>query len=285
MKLNYDFVEAKPLVLPMHEKVSLNLIGCGGTGSWLAASLCRLARVLTEKGKPTQVTFIDPDIVEQANVTRQNFCDAEIGLNKAQTLAVRYSMAWGIEITAIPQPLDKMMIDSEQTTLTILIGCVDNAQARNSIANALEFHQQWRCSQHATSFWWLDCGNHETSGQVLLGSHLSTEPEFYQFHELGCIRLPAPTLQHPDLLVPRPEELNNHNLSCEQLAMLNAQSLGINQRVAAEATEYLIQLTTRQLKRFATYFDLASGSANSYYLVEKTVLKAINTISLQGLYT
>lgn len=143
------------------------------------------------------------------------------------------------------------------------------------MAKAIDYYQ-FNYHSLATSFWWLDCGNHATSGQVLLGSHLSTDPKTYQFHELGCLKIPAPSFQHPELLIPRIEELEGQNLSCEQFALLNAQSLGINQRVAAEAGEYLIQLLTGQLKRFATYFDLISGSAQSIYTTQESVVKAIS---------
>ncbi len=87
MPLDYSILQAKAIVLPLYEQLEFYLIGCGGTGSWLAPSLCRLVRTLNEKGKATSLIFIAPDIVEQKNVLRQNFCDAEIGLNKAQTLA------------------------------------------------------------------------------------------------------------------------------------------------------------------------------------------------------
>jgi PRTRC genetic system ThiF family protein len=288
LTLNYDFLEAKPIILPAYDRINFYLIGCGGTGSWLAPSLCRLARTLIEKGKQVRLTFIDPDRVEPANILRQNFCDAEIGSNKAQTLAIRYSLAWGLEIGAIAEQFDSKFIDRYQhyeQALTILIGCVDNAAARGSIAMALQTYPNYFKFNRATFLWWLDCGNHAKSGQVLLGSHLDLDPEVYQFHELGCIRLPAPVLQHPELLVPLPEELSDSNLSCAELAALNAQSLGINQRVATEAAEYLIQLTTGQLKRFATYFDLMSGSARSIYITQRSITRVLENLPKSTIFT
>jgi hypothetical protein len=85
----------------------------------------------------------------------------------------------------------------------------------------------------------------------------------------------CPTVQQPDLLVPQLEEMENHTLSCEQLALLNSQSLSINQRVAAEAFDYLLQLTTKKLRRFATYFDLESGSARSLYTTQTSIIQSI----------
>ena len=279
MPLDYSILQAKAIVLPLYEQLEFYLIGCGGTGSWLAPSLCRLVRTLNEKGKATSLIFIDPDIVEQKNVLRQNFCDAEIGLNKAQTLALRYSLSWGVSIEALPALFNPEIVARDyyqrEHKLKIIIGCVDNAIARQSIADALSQYQSWHTRDVATELWWLDCGNFINSGQVSIGSHLLTEIDVYKFHELGCIRLPAPCLQHPELLKPKPEELGDNTISCAELALLNHQSLCINQRMAAEAASYLVQLLTGKLNRLATYIDLNSGFATSTFITEEAIRRSL----------
>lgn len=279
MSLDYSILHAKSIILPVYKQVEFYLVGCGGTGSWLAPSLCRIARTLCDRGKATTLIFIDPDAVERKNVLRQNFCDAEIGLNKAQTLALRYSLSWGIEINALPTLFDSQIVARDyyqrEHKLKIIIGCVDNAIARQSITHALSQYQSWHTRDVATELWWLDCGNHSNSGQVLIGSHLSTEIDVYQFHELGCIKLPAPCLQHPELLKPKPEESGNSSISCAELALLNAQSLSINQRMAAEAASYLVQLVTGKLNRLATYVDLNSGFATSTFITEDAIARIV----------
>lgn len=279
MSFDYSILHAKSIILPVYKQIEFYLVGCGGTGSWLAPSLCRIARTLNEQGKATTLIFIDPDAVERKNVLRQNFCDAEIGLNKAQTLALRYSLSWGVEIQALPALFDSQIVARDyyqrEHKLKIIIGCVDNAIARQSITRALSQYQSWHTRDVATELWWLDCGNHSNSGQVLIGSHLSTEIDVYKFHELGCIRLPAPCLQHPELLKPKPEELSDSSVSCAELALLNAQSLSINQCMAAEAASYLVQLVTGKLNRLATYLDLNSGFATSTFITEDTIGKIV----------
>jgi PRTRC genetic system ThiF family protein len=271
MELNLDLTNASPVLTIDYTEIELWLIGCGGTGSWLAPSIVRLGRVLASKGKKVKIYFVDPDYVEEVNVLRQCFCDAEIELNKAKTLALRYAIAWKMEVGAIAQPFDPNWVTPSYNTLALVVGCVDNAIARQSIAQVLENNRH----QLAPHTWYLDCGNSRRSGQVLIGSHLSTKPADYQFNTLGCFRLPAPTVQQPELLVPQPEEMQNNTLSCEQLALLNSQSLSINQRVAAEAFDYLLQLTTKKLRRFATYFDLESGSARSLYTTQTGIIQSI----------
>jgi hypothetical protein len=118
-----------------------------------------------------------------------------------------------------------------------------------------------------------DTGNQRESGQVLLGS--TSDPKAMQCAfpvESLCQHLPSPAWQCPDLLEPQPEELSNHNLSCAELALANTQGLIVNQRVAAEAADYLARLLVHQnLRRFATYFDLASGGVKNYYIVPEEI--------------
>ena len=75
MPFDYSILNAKSIILPAYQKIEFYLVGCGGTGSWLVPSLGRIARTLSRQGKTTTLILIDADIVEQKNVSRQNFCD------------------------------------------------------------------------------------------------------------------------------------------------------------------------------------------------------------------
>ena len=273
--LDLSFVNAVPIVLTSHDELEIILCGCGGSGSWLAPSIARLVRIIQESSRKISTYFVDFDIIENANIPRQNFSDAELGLNKAQVLALRYGLAWGVEIVAIPERFDPDMVQRKYRKLTVVIGCVDNAAARGAIAQCLEYRYD---DHQGPKVWWLDAGNSENGGQVLLGSAvnpLQMKVAFSRVDGVGlslCAALPAPSIQHPELLVARPEELENNNLSCEQLALVNAQSLMVNQRVASEVADYLLRLlVTKNLKRFATYFDLSSGSSRSKYVVPEVI--------------
>ncbi len=274
VKVDLSYLQAVPVLLPQDGRTHLMLVGTGGTGSWLAPSLARLTRLLIDAGRRVSLTFVDHDIVEAGNVPRQNFCYAEIGQHKAVVLATRYSAAWGVEIRATTKPFNRDMVSGRYNELVILIGCVDNAAARQELAETLS--GRYRGSAHVPSTWWLDAGNARECGQVLLGSETKAETLRPAF-QLGaaCIALPSPTLQHPELLKPLPEEIAGNNLSCEQLALLNAQSLMVNQRVAAEAADFLMRLLTNSLTRFATYFDLPSGSARSKYITRESVAAVV----------
>ncbi|MBK7497436.1 MAG: ThiF family adenylyltransferase [Candidatus Omnitrophica bacterium] len=71
------------------------LVGAGGTGSFAAPAIARLIFELKQnQNKPIEMLIVDPDVVESGNIPRSNFCAAEIGRYKAQTLAERITLAW-----------------------------------------------------------------------------------------------------------------------------------------------------------------------------------------------
>jgi len=267
--LDLSFMNAARVITVAHQEVRLVMVGCGGTGSWLAPSIARIARVLNESGTEASALFIDPDFIESKNIPRQNFCDAELRFPKAQTLAARYSLAWGVEIGAVTNHFKAEMIGCRWNRLTVVIGCVDNAAARQEIAKTLAAN----AGDSPPRVWWLDCGNRRESGQVLLGSTNDPRALRSAFPLDGfCQHLPSPAMQCPDLLEPQPEELSHHNLSCAELALANAQGLIVNQRVAAEAADYLARLLIHQnLRRFATWFDLASGAVRNSYITPEQI--------------
>jgi PRTRC genetic system ThiF family protein len=267
--IDLSYARAATLMLPVWDRLRLALVGCGGTGSWLAPSVARIARLQRDQGREVEVVFYDHDHVEPKNIPRQHFCDAELNRNKAVTLAARYSAAWGVEIAAVPKKFRSADFYQRSNALTILIGCVDNAGARQQIDRAL--------ARADANTWWLDCGNDESSGQVIVGSDIdpeSLEGSFTPSCKI-CKWLPAPSLVAPDLLEPRPEELLEPKLSCAEIQMANAQSLAVNQMVAAVATDYLLGLLGGKLKRFATHFDLSAGSMRSRYIVPQEVASVI----------
>ena len=266
-----------------YTRIQILLVGCGGTGSWLAPNVARIARALIGVGKRVEINFVDPDIVEEANCTRQNFSLAEIGLYKASTLAYRYTAAWGVPIATILEPFNPAkMIDPRPGTLVVLLGCVDNAAARQQMETALLMCDD--SAVYRTQIWWIDLGNGRDAGQCLIGSKVVKQGVFTQmvsqaFGVAGlCSALPAPSVQMPDLLVPRPEEAPDatENLSCEQLALMNAQSMMVNQRLAVEGSDYLLRLlVTHDLRRFQTFMDLPSGVSRSTYVTQENVTRVI----------
>lgn len=294
MNVDLSFLNAK-LVLPIDYKtVEFWLVGAGGTGSFMAMNLARLAFELRGLGKQTKIVVVDPDNVETGNIPRSNFCFAEIGLNKAETIAGRISRAWGIEVGIIGESFRPALLQSKSddwsvsvsnsNKLTILVGCVDNHLARIQLHETLKLHNEKSYDANCPRLWWIDGGNGRDSGQVLIGNRLN-EKEICQSAGKSPILslLPAPSLQHPELLqsenakMRRNTQQANERLSCAERIRLGEQSLNINQRVAVEMSEMLAELLlTQTLKRFAVYFDLESGASRSVYNTPENIKAATN---------
>lgn len=55
--INYDYIEASPLIIKQTDSIDYWLIGAGGTGSWLSYHIARLARSLSKPGKKVRLAF------------------------------------------------------------------------------------------------------------------------------------------------------------------------------------------------------------------------------------
>ena len=237
-------------------QINITLVGLGGTGSFLALHLARLAytsRTLIN------LRFIDFDIVEAKNVGRQYFCPADIRHYKAETLAKRMNRAYGMGITYALCRFDADLLpEVRPDSFDLVIGAVDNHFARRAIAKTVE--------QKYGHLWWLDCGNHHSSGQVLLGNSTGLK-----LSQLGyCKALPHPAIQSPDLLEAEEEEKEPE--SCADLVARQQQSLNVNSFIAGLAAEYVRELTQNKLSKYATYFDLAYGNMRSEHIARSESL-------------
>ncbi len=290
--LDTRFRRAVPLLLRPWEEVVIVIVGVGGTGSWLAVQAARLLRILHKRGKKARLVLVDPDVVEEKNIYRQNFCDADLAddgspLHKASSLAFRLSLAWGLDVAAITEQFQPFLLEDyphpyygkKCERLTIVVGCVDNAQARQAIFKTVEANRSFE----APYYFVLDCGNFAThedgneSGQVLLGSAATPLGMQHAFSiSKNCIALPSPALQAPDLLIARPEEQEQTPLSCAEITQANEQGLMINPTIAVIAAQYLFSmLVYGKLKRFATYVDVSSGTQSSEYITPDTLARVI----------
>ena len=248
-----------PINLGHPERIAILLVGLGGTGGWAAHSLAQLAVWARTQGQDLRLTFIDYDSVEPKNLLRQNFCAAEVGNPKAFSLAWRYSAAYGLAITPVVEAFSGAHLDHFKAepapggTLTLVVGAVDNVEARQAIAGAITARLPYL--SRGEQLWWLDAGNEQMSGQVVLGNSLEPEP---LLSPLGyCLGLPLPHLQEPTLIMKRPQR---PTASCADLE----QSLVINRMMAAWLSTYLYRLLQRRdLDLMATHLCLSTGVVKS----------------------
>lgn len=243
------------------------VVGCGGTGGFVAEGLCRLLEPKRD------IFLIDHDRVEAHNLRRQNFYEGDIGKFKSQALAERLARNYGREIGYSVYPfLHDSMVRAKrslrdylinQSINGLIIGCVDNATARRDLENAAGIYR-----------WWIDAGNGHHSGQVLIGN--ATDPTMlslsFKAKDETITRLPAPSLQLPSLLIPAPDELKAPE-DCAQAVAADDQSPLINQAMAMLVLEFVSRLITGKLNWMGAYLDLEAGSLSTVPAEPKTVSK------------
>jgi PRTRC genetic system ThiF family protein len=259
----------QPLLVGEPDSFDVTLVGCGGTGSFLALDLARLAWDARQRGVYLRLTFVDHDLVELKNVGRQNFAPVEAGRPKAETLAWRFNRAFGLDIRAAVQPFDMRVLSHPGPRhFRLLVGAVDNAAARRAMADAVDGERG--------SLWWLDSGNLPSAGQVLIGNR-SQWSISAGFPGTGyCRALPPPHQVRPGLLVPAVEDPAG---SCAELVAAEVQSLMVNRAVAAFASQYLYSIVIRRrLDVFMTLIDLDSGFAASTPITPGNVAREVGQI-------
>lgn len=227
------------------------LVGCGGTGSYIAHALAQLkASQPPGGGAVGRVILVDPDEVEERNIGRQNFAPADIGHPKAQGLAFRYNLAFGLDFEWVIEPFRPGLLPKEASSLArlLVVGAVDSGQARRAIAGALRERQD--------EVVWLDAGNGLDRGQVVIGNAYRRAKLSQSVDAAINIAryLPYPSLALPELLQadPRPEP------SCAEAVQADLQGLFVNRFMADIVGEYLHRLLRGELTVSQTWIHLQS---------------------------
>ncbi len=229
----------------LDKPIRVLLLGAGGTGGEVLDGLCRLHHGLLGTGHPhgLQVTVMDGDTVSPSNIGRQRFSPADVGQFKALLLVHRINLFYGLDWQALPIMFDPAD-DSSGARFDFIITCVDKAAVRVAIAEHLP--SRWDCPDL-----WLDFGNADRSGQVVLG------------HLRGDIDTPMRLPNIHDLFPELAEVDDDDAPSCSLEAALRSQDLFINRTVADVGLALLWDLLRKgQLARHGGFVDLASGSVN-----------------------
>jgi len=211
-------------------------VGAGGNGSWLVPHICR---IMNHRSSGIRVYRIyDGDTVEEKNLLRQNFSQKDLGRNKAEALAVRYSSIYGKSLDFTPHYINDETLEGYYNHV-ILIGCVDNNKTRLMMQNAYKrFHDSI----------YIDIGNEEYWGQIFISSNAG---ERYLFDNVKYSND-----KHPD------------ELSCAERLESGAQSPIINSYMAVLVANLLYSLIV--LKKTIDYYKIIANTNNiiTRYLVK-----------------
>jgi PRTRC genetic system ThiF family protein len=230
----------------LEKQVRVTVVGCGGTGSAIAAGLPYLHQAMVAQGHAygLHVTFVDGDRISRANCVRQAFSVSEIGLYKATVLATRINLFWGLGWKGVPSFLDE---DWRETT-DIVIGCVDSRRARNAIMNSPAC---WN------SRYWLDIGNNADSGQFILG-----QPDNRHARDNG-LRLPTVADLFPEIVDPKLDKKDKLP-SCSAVEALRRQEPFVNHTLAYQALAMLARLFRYgRISYHGGFLNIATGRTSS----------------------
>lgn len=234
----------------LQEEPTIVIVGVGGTGAFVAEGVCRLLG----RRKATMV-LVDYDRVEPHNLRRQAFYEPDIDQFKAKVVAERLARQFGREVGYSVAPYSTQAHYSifqtrmrSWPTNGLLIGCVDNPDARAVLSKAVDGQ------------WWIDAGNGEQSGQVLIGNTRDSEQLRGSFvTDAGvCAMLPLPTVQSPELLAPVP--VAEVRLDCAEAVEAGDQSATINQAMASLTVEFVSRLVSGTLPWMGAYLDMELGT-------------------------
>ncbi|OIN55855.1 PRTRC system ThiF family protein [Arsenicibacter rosenii] len=218
--------------------VSVNLIGAGGTGSQVLTALARMNHSLLQLDHPgIYVRLWDEDTVWEANLGRQLFAEAELGINKALALISRVNRFFGTTWQAQPERFTAK--SGKQSNL--FITCVDTVSSRFEVAEYftdLEKTNPFNIGRDRPLYW-LDFGNSKESGQVVLatvGEH--KQPKSQKFVPVG--KLPFITEEWGEDLSRSGAE--DDTPSCSLAEALQKQDLFINSTLAQMGSALLWQM-------------------------------------------
>ena len=179
--------------------VKILIIGAGGTGGYVIPHLYRIGFAAD---RPVRILVCDGDVVEGKNLIRQNFVEQDIGRNKAQVMAERYSAAFGIECEYIPRFVE------------------DNNKSRR-LCHSVFTKQR--------DLIYIDSGNGEHTGQVVCGVRQNGRTTYKPVCSL-----------YPDMLAD--EDKFPSELSCAERSVSAPQSVTANLTAATAVVSFLYDL-------------------------------------------
>jgi PRTRC genetic system ThiF family protein len=214
----------------------------------MAIGLVHLHQAMLAFGHPCglHVTLVDGDRISRANCVRQPFSESEIGLYKADVLATRINLFWGLAWESDIRFLDQRWHSPHHADL--IISCVDTRKARKLITET---------TGYGMAHYWLDLGNNAETGQFVLGQpHTCTPRE-------GEVRLPNVADLFPEIIDAR-LDAKDKLPSCSALEALESQSPFVNQTLAYQALAMLARFFRYgKLTYHGAFANLATGRVSS----------------------
>ena len=171
--------------------------------------------------------------MEKKNLIRQNFSEIDIGVNKAEAMAERYSDVFGIETEYVPE-----YIEDEDMLCELLMQRSQDERYTNPayiIIGAVDKNRSWVMCHNVfnklNDVIYIDSGNGEYTGQVVCG-----------IKEGGKVISPPAADVYPDILTDT--EKFPSELSCAERSISAPQSIAANLFASTAVSTMLFYLLT-----------------------------------------
>lgn len=276
-----------------NDSISANvlIIGAGGTGSYFIRDALRFISNSTDNRIGVyRILIADGDIVEDKNISRQNFIYSDIGSYKAEVLATRYGTAFSLPVYFFNEYVDKNFFTKYRSSIfsktdayrsiLIVLTFVDSVKTRLLIYKKLFYELMYFASlSYYSGILWIDAGNMKYNGQVvvsflpskiyknfvLLQSPSTIEPEC-----TNKIYTPTVVNIHRDLLVKENLDKYAYELSCEEAVQSFPQTINANLTAANISLNVFTQILRHgKINYNEVFFDCANNSYRTVYYDSK----------------
>ena len=164
------------------------IVGVGGTGGNFAKEFIRFITNLSNNDITVKIIFIDGDVIEEKNCSRQPYISDDINLKKAAVLAEAVGDTFGFDVTAYTEyivnceqlrRIYRNLCDVSSLSIPVIIGCVDNHRCRQVL------HEYFNLLNNCIYF---DSANEFSVGEVVFASKLQgkvvSPPRAYYYHDV-----------------------------------------------------------------------------------------------------
>lgn len=194
----------------------------------------------------------DDDKVTEPNLGRQRFASCETGLHKSVALINRTNRWSGTNWKAETIKFGKDSVGRlpEYAQASIYISCVDSVTARFEMAEILKALSNGSAYRNKPRYW-LDFGNSQHTGQVLLSTIGNIrQPKSDKYETVAS--LPFVTDEFGELL--RQSETEDNTPSCSLVEALEKQDLYVNSTLAQMGCSILWSLFRNGLTPYRGFF-------------------------------
>ena len=233
--------------------IKVNVIGAGGTGSKVMTALHEMNHTLIQLGHAGLfVRLWDDDVITEANLGRQRFAECETGLHKSVAIINRINRWAGTNWKAETRRFEKDGLGKlpNHSGASIYISCVDNVKGRFEIADILKKLKNGKSYSHCPSYW-LDFGNNQHTGQVILSTIATIKQPNSERYETVA-NLPFVTDEFGELL--KASERTDDTPSCSLAEALEKQDLYINSSLVQMGCSLLWNLFRNGLTPYRGFF-------------------------------